>query len=895
MIAPVVASFATLLRQHRIAAGLSQEELAERAGLSARAISDIERGVHRAPYRETVRLLSAALSLADQSHAAFVGSVRRQRGPPGSASPDLPTASSLEWFDESTSLAAAHSTATKHDVARAQGNLPRSLTSLIGRERETAAVRGLLMREPEYGCLVTLTGPPGTGKTRLALRVAAVMSGDIADGVWFIPLASIRDPNLVAAVIARALSVHGATNQSLLERLISFLGPRSALLVLDNFEQILAAAPVIASLLVRCPRLKILATSRAALRLNGEREFIVPPLTLPDLAIQATAESLMQSEAIELFVTRAQAVQADFKLTSETAGAVAGICHRLDDLPLAIELAAARSKVLGPEALLLRLNDRLSLLTTGPRDYPVRQRTLRAALDWSYELLDSSEQVLFRRLGVFVGGCTLETAAAVCDADGDLRVGVLDGLASLVDKSLLRQVPDSDGEPRFRMLESVRDYAWDRLLASGELRRIRQQHARVFLGIASRAEAELRGPQQTAWRDRLEREMPNLRGALRWSLDGGDLERGMRAAAGLWMFWFVRGHVAEGRQWLEAFLERPNSAAPAAARGKALFTAGILAFYQSDHAAGRRFHEEGLALQRQLGDQGGIAYALFGLGQHAFSRGDLAAAHELHEDALVIGRALHDPWQVALSLANLGNVVEAQGDHALARAVLEESLAIRRRIGDGRAIAATLVVLGHLVQGQGEYQMARAFYEESLTIIRQLDDTWSLVHLLAGLAGLAAAEGRSTLMVRLAGATSAARESSGCALLPGWSEQIDLDLRRAQGALAAASEEGCTNIADLIAAALAMSRQPHPTLPGMRARTQMGKHGSVLVPLTRREQEVAVLIARGYTNREIATELVITQRTSAAHVEHILRKLEMTSRAQVAAWAAPLQFVLPGP
>ena len=536
------------------------------------------------------------------------------------------------------------------------------------------------------------------------------------------------------------------------------------------------------------------------MRLHGEREFLVPPLTLPDCASDPTPERLVRSEAIQLFVHRAQAVQTDFRLTDETAAALAAICHRLDGLPLAIELAAARCKVLSPQALLVRLDDRLSLLTTGPKDYPVRQQTLRAALDWSYELLAPAEQTLFRRLGVFAGGCTLETAAAVCDPDGELAIGVLDGLASLVDNSLLRQAPDPDGEPRFRMLESVRDYAWDRLLASGQLRTIRRQHAQVFLGLAEDAESELRGLHQTDWRDRLEREMPNLRGALRWSIDGGDLERGMRAAAALWMFWFVRGHLAEGRQWLAALLEVPTAVPVTAARGKALFTAGILAFYQRDHAAGRRLHEEGLAVQRQLGDRAGIAYALFGLGQDAFSGGDLTAARALHEEALAIRRELGDAWQVALSLANLGNVAEEQAEHALARAVLEESLAIRRRLGDGRGSAATLAVLARVVQGQSDHHLARALYAESLTIARELDDAWSLVHVLAGLAGLAAAEDRWTLTVQLAGAAAAARDSSGCALLPGWPEQMDRSLERAKQALGpaasvAAWQEGHTGSA----------------------------------------------------------------------------------------------------
>jgi predicted ATPase/DNA-binding CsgD family transcriptional regulator len=823
--------------------------------MSVTAIAALERGRSASPRPSTVVLLADALGLSVAERALLVTSAHQPR---------------------------------QSDADRAA---PQPLTSFIGRDRELAALTDLVWGKSSSARLVTLTGPPGTGKTRLALRLTAEPENQ-ADGVWFVPLASIRDPTLIAHAVAQALGMRDASSERVVERVIAFLRLRSALLVLDNFEHVLAGAPLIGRLLEHCPQLKVVVTSRAPLRLYGEHEFLVPPLSAPDAATGLPVERLMQSDAVRLFVERAEAVRFDFQLTDATGPAVAEICRRLDGLPLAIELAAARSKTLSPQALVARLGDRLSLLTTGPQDRPTRQRTLRAALDWSYDLLSSAERTLLRRLAIFVGGCTLDAATAVCNANGDLEFDVLEGLTSLVDQSLLQLEAEPDGEPRFRMLESIREYAWERLVGSADLGLVRQRHAHAFLALAEAAEAQLQGLQQTVWRDRLQREMPNLRVALRWSLDTGQTEQALRAAAALWLFWFVRGLGSEGRRWLAQLLEHPSAAAVGAARARALFTAGMLAFYQRDYAAGSALHEAGLTLQRRLGDPSGIASALFGLGQVSFDGGDLARARALHEEALAIRRKLGDLSQIAFSVGNMGLVVYEQGDTLLARELIEESIAIRRQLGDGRATAGMLFTLARVSLDTGDIAQARALYRESVAIGRQVDDRWALGHVLAGLAGLAGAEGRWRLALRLQGAATMASEVSESSLFPGWRERVDRQLEHARdvlgpvGAAAAWAQGRAEDVDALLIEVLDADSVGHQEeVVDVPTAAQLGTHASSGMPLTRREREVAALIARGYTNREIAASLVITERTAATHVEHMLAKLQMTSRAQIAAWA----------
>jgi predicted ATPase len=537
-------------------------------------------------------------------------------------------------------------------------NLPAQPTVLIGREQEIAAACGTL-RRPDVR-LLTLSGPGGTGKTRLALQVAAELLDDFEDGVYFVMLAPIRDPVLVLSAIVQTLGIRESSGRAQAESLKDYLREKRLLLLLDNFEQVVAAAPLVAELLAVAPRLKVLVTSRAALHLSGEREVAVPPLALPDRTRLPSLDRLTQYEAVRLFIERAQAVKADFAVTNDNAPAIAEICYQLDGLPLAIELAAARIKLFPPQALLARLGNRLKLLTGGARDLPQRQQTIRDTIAWSYDLLDAGEQALFARLGVFVGGWTLESTEAVCNADGDLSVEIMDGVAALVDQSLVRQNEGPDGEPRFTMLETIHEYALERLAGSGEIDVVWRRHAEYFLALAEAAEPHLRRHEQIAWLDRLEREHDNLQAALRWSLNRGEGETATQLAVALYEFWNVR-HVSETRRWFEEILSRADMMSPTLLRAKALLTAGRVSDSYADQ---RTRFEESLAISQALDDKRGIADALH----------------------------------------FLGNVTARQGDREGALARYEESLAIYRELGDKAGIAATLVSQAHLAFLQGEYE-----------------------------------------------------------------------------------------------------------------------------------------------------------------------------------------------
>jgi predicted ATPase/DNA-binding SARP family transcriptional activator len=706
-------------------------------------------------------------------------------------------------------------------------NLPAAVTSFVGREQEMADLRRLLTRNR----LLTLTGAAGSGKTRLSLEAAVGLLDEFRDGVFFVDLAPIRDPDLVLSAIAQTLGVREVGDQPLREILTGYLRGRQLLLLLDNFEQVIPAAPLLAQLLAAAPWLKLIVTSREPLRLRGEQEFPVPPLPVPPVgaplagALSASQRhphhvSRQQYAAVELFVQRAVNVRPDFALTDENAAAVAEICVRLDGLPLAIELAAARIKLSSPETLRAQLagapragahgrpqESPLHLLVGGARDLPERHQTLRSAIAWSYDLLDEEEKRLFRRYAGFVGGFTVEAAEAVSDADGDLGIDPLEGLASLLDKNLLRQqaFPDrhllSDRPeaarldasptprrlpawwegPRLTMLETIREYALERLVESGEAPAVRRRHAEYFLALAERAEPEFHGPAQGEWFERLEIEQGNLRAALAWSQGGRDnAEEALRLTGALGRFWEARGYFGEGRRWLEGALERSHGVpSPALAKAftqagrlawcqnyyttarflaeegletarlsgrisdiaYALLSLGLVAQFQADYAAARSCHEESLALYRELGDLGGTASTLFLLGHLASAQNELAAARSHYKEGLAIFRQLGDKRSIAWTLSNFARLACWHGDYGVAQAHSEESMAIFREIGDKWGIAFSSVSLGDAARLQGDTATARSYYEEGLLVSRELGEKRAMALLLRGLGLLSQGQG----------------------------------------------------------------------------------------------------------------------------------------------------------
>jgi predicted ATPase/DNA-binding SARP family transcriptional activator len=649
-------------------------------------------------------------------------------------------------------------------------NLSTPLTPLIGREREVDAVSTLLGRTDVR--LVTLSGPGGVGKTRLGLQVGAAVRDLFADGIFFVPLAPISDPDLVVAAITQTLDVKEMGGQLLIECLTVALRDKQLLLILDNFEHLGDAAPRIAELLAAVPGIKALVTSRVVLRLSGEHEFPVSPLTLPDLVVLPSVETLGRIPAVALFVERARAVKPDFVLTTANARAVAEICARVDGLPLAIELAAARVKLFSPQALLARLGSRLKTLTSGARDLPARQQTLRATIDWSYNLLTAAEQTLFARLGVFVGGCTLEAAEVVCNSNIGLEIAVLDGLAALVDKSLLQREEEPGSELRFTMLETIREYALEQLVTHGELAGAQQQHASYYLGLGELAETGLSGPEQMVWLAQLECEYTNLRAVLQWAVEHGAVETGLSLAAALRLLWSECGHVAEGRKWLEEFLGS-SSRQPFALRAKALYVAGHLATMQGDYPGAHAPLRESLALSRALGDKHGIATTLNVLGFTAIGQGDHQQAMALLEESRALFQELGNKEGMALSLLRLGTVMYLQGDYAWAVAMCQESLTLVQEQDNKLLMAWTLKHLGNLAQRQGDARQAVALLGKSLALFQEAGHIVGLTAYMEGMAEVAALQNQPERLVRLFGAAAQLHTLLGVPPFP--AEQVEYD------------------------------------------------------------------------------------------------------------------------
>jgi predicted ATPase/DNA-binding CsgD family transcriptional regulator len=805
-------------------------------------------------------------------------------------------------------------------------NLPAALTSFVGREREVDEVGCLLTGAR----LLTLTGSGGCGKTRLALEVAARRRPDGLDGVWLADLAALNDPDRVVATVAAALGIRDEAGRSPLEALAGALRGQRVLLVLDNCEHLLDACAHVAEALLRaCPDLRVLATSREPLGVAGEVRWRVPSLAVP--VARMPLDDLAGYGAVRLFVERAAAVRPGFALTVANAPAVVETCIRLDGIPLAIELAAARVAVLPPEQVLERLDDRFRLLTGGGRTALPRQQTLRAAVDWSYDLLTAPERTLFDRLSIFAGGWTVDAAEAICAGEAVAAADVFDLLARLVDKSLVQVEESVAGAARFRLLETLRQYGAERLTQRGETDVIRARHATHYLALVEQAAPALRGADQGWWLARLAADADNLRTALRWLAGQGELAPAYRLAGALWRFWAVRGYWSEGRTSLADVLARTPPAGAAApdpaARAAVLQGAGALAFYQGDYSAARTSLEESLALQRAGGDTVGATWSLIYLAWAINDGGDPTAARPLLEEALALARAAGDQLGVAWALGRLGLGALFLGEFTRAAAALTESEVLSRALGDrwGTAWASHLLAMTYTFTGEpasgaverlqreclatwrdlgarrdlayslyalgmhrvaaGEPARAEPLFREALPIVADLDDVFGLTFILAVWSALAAARGQAERALHLAGAVDALCAAAGLRVFPPIQALIDREVPKAERALgpARATAARATGRALAREQVVAMALVDAPAAP------------SDAGPLTARERDVAALIARGLTNRQIAAELSIAERTVSTHVAHMLGKLDFATRAQIAAWATERGLTVAAP
>ena len=719
------------LRRLREAVGLTQEELASRAGLTAKAVSMLERGERKRPYPHTVRSLADALGLSEEERAVLTGAVPRRTS--GNSAP-VPTPVPLE-----------------EEAATYSFDLPTSLTLLLGREREVEEIAGLLGRASVR--LLTLTGPGGIGKTRLGIEAAKKAAVSyFPDGVAFVALAPLGDAALVMPTVLRALGLREAAGIRPLEVLCQYLRERNFLLVLDNFEHVAEAAPEVVDLLSSCPNLSVLVTSRAPLRVRGEREYSVSPLAVPDPTRMPEAEEVAQTPAAKLFIERAEAASAAFELTRTNAAAVAAICWRLDGIPLALELAAAQTRLLGPTALLSRLDQ--ALQTGGARDLPERQRTMRATLDWSHELLHEPERELFRRLSVFAGGFTLEAAEEVGAAGAVETEEVLVLLGRLLEQSLVSMRLGDDG-PRYGMLEPVRQYALEKLEESDEAEEARRRHAGYYLALGERVGRKLKGPEQPTWLDRLETELGNLRAAIGWAIEHGEMEMLARMAWAMWKFWWLRGHRGEGsRRMEEALARKPDLPAPA--RAKLLFVAATLGRAVGDFESTRPLIEESLALFRRLGDKDGIAEALGTAGLIALSQERYEEGFSYLEESAGLFLELGRKRAAGAILGFAATAPLAQGDLTRARRLAERALSLAREPGGAKdVVCVALHPLAAVASSEGDYERAAQLLEESLTLSVEIGDESNAAYCLEGLAAVAASEDEVERAARLWGAAEA--------------------------------------------------------------------------------------------------------------------------------------------